>query len=102
MNGFLIIDKEKDWTSNDVVIKLRGILGTGKIGHTGTLDPLATGVLVCAVNQATKLIEFLQKSEKEYIATFMIGKISNTYDSTGEIKNISDKKPSRKEIEKVI
>lgn len=102
MNGFLIIDKEKDWTSNDVVVKLRGILKTKKIGHTGTLDPLATGVLVCAVNQATKLIEFLQKSEKEYIATFIIGKTSDTYDSTGKIEDVSDRKPLKKEIEKVL
>ena len=67
-NGILIIDKPADWTSMDVGAKLRGILKEKKIGHGGTLDPMATGVLPVFVGSATRAVEFAEKGDKEYIA----------------------------------
>lgn len=85
--GFLIIDKPKTWTSHDVVAKLRGILKERKIGHLGTLDPLATGVLVCAVGRdATKQIQNFMKLDKEYLVELELGKTSDTYDSDGKVE----------------
>lgn len=85
--GFLIIDKASGWTSHDVVAKLRGILKEKKIGHLGTLDPLATGVLVVAVGRAaTKQIQHFMKLDKEYIAELELGKTSDTYDSEGKVE----------------
>lgn len=87
MQGFLIIDKPKTWTSHDVVAKLRGILKERKIGHLGTLDPLATGVLVCAVGRdATKQIQNFMKLDKEYEVELELGKTSDTYDSDGKVE----------------
>lgn len=82
--GFLNINKPKGMTSHDVVSKLRKILNTKQIGHTGTLDPFATGVLPIAVGKATKLIEYLP-DDKEYIATVQFGKNTTTYDLEGEV-----------------
>ncbi len=62
MNGILLIDKEQDWTSNDVVAKLKGILHERRIGHSGTLDPMATGLLVVFVGRATRAVEFAEKA----------------------------------------
>ena len=85
--GFLIIDKPTDWTSHDVVAKLRGILKEQKIGHLGTLDPLATGVLVVAVGrEATKQIQYYMKLDKEYEVEMELGKTSDTYDSEGKVE----------------
>lgn len=67
-NGIVIIDKAAGWTSMDVCAKLRGILKTKKIGHAGTLDPMATGVLPVFVGQATRAVSFAEGGEKEYIA----------------------------------
>ncbi|HEC21065.1 MAG TPA: tRNA pseudouridine(55) synthase TruB [Candidatus Peregrinibacteria bacterium] len=86
MNGFLIINKQEGWTSHDVVAKARGILGTKKVGHLGTLDPLATGVLVLAVGKALKLVEFLMGCEKTYEAEIELGKVSDTYDYEGKVE----------------
>ncbi len=84
--GFLIIDKPSDWTSHDIVAKLRGILKEKKIGHLGTLDPLATGVLVVAVGRdATKQIQNFMKLDKEYEVELELGKVSDTYDSEGVV-----------------
>ncbi|MFC1632523.1 tRNA pseudouridine(55) synthase TruB [Patescibacteria group bacterium] len=85
MDGFLIINKQKDWTSHDVVAKLRSITSLRKIGHTGTLDPFATGVLVVGIGKATKLFEFLTGDTKEYLATFKLGATSDTDDKTGTV-----------------
>ena len=82
-DGILIIDKPADWTSHDVVAKLRGLLKTRRIGHTGTLDPFATGVLVICVNRATRLVQFLTADEKEYVATMRLGFATDTGDLTG-------------------
>ncbi len=87
MDGILIIDKPADWTSHDVVGKLRKILKTKRIGHTGTLDPFATGVLVMLVGQATRLAQFLDKDVKEYEATIQFGFETDTGDLTGRMKD---------------
>jgi len=83
-DGVLVIDKPAEWTSHDVVAKLRKILRTRRIGHTGTLDPFATGVLVVCVNRATRLSQFLTADDKEYVATMRLGFATDTGDFTGE------------------
>ena len=85
MDGLLIINKEKNMTSHDVVGKLRKILNTKRIGHTGTLDPNATGVLVICVGEATKLVQFLEQDSKTYYAEIIIGMATDTYDVTGNV-----------------
>ena len=89
MNGIIIINKEQGLTSRDVVNKLIKILNTKKIGHTGTLDPIAKGVLVVTVGRATKLCELLTSEYKEYIATMKLGIETDTLDITGNTVNIS-------------
>ena len=84
-SGILIIDKPAGWTSMDVCAKLRGILGERRIGHGGTLDPMATGVLPVFVGSATKAVEFAEKGDKEYVAGLRLGMVTNTQDSTGEV-----------------
>lgn len=84
MDGVLIIDKPEGLTSHDVVNRVRRILGTKKVGHTGTLDPFATGVLVLLVGKATRLAQFIDKDEKEYAATVAFGYSTDTGDRTGE------------------
>ncbi len=84
MDGSLIINKPEGWTSHDVVAKLRRLLGTKKIGHTGTLDPFATGVLVVCVGKATRLVQFLIGLDKAYVATVRLGFATDTQDYTGK------------------
>jgi tRNA pseudouridine55 synthase len=84
MNGILIIDKPAGWTSHDVVARARRVLREKRVGHTGTLDPFATGVLVLLVGRATRLAQFLSGSEKEYEATIRLGFATDTGDLTGE------------------
>jgi tRNA pseudouridine55 synthase len=88
-NGVLNVYKEADFTSHDVVAKLRGILHQKKIGHTGTLDPAAVGVLPVCLGNATKLGEFLTEQDKEYLATLRLGITTDTQDLTGMV--LSDK-----------
>lgn len=83
MDGILIIDKPVGWTSHDAVARLRRVLKTKKIGHTGTLDPFATGVLVMLVGKATRLAQFLDKDEKEYEAVMRFGFETDTGDRAG-------------------
>lgn len=85
MNGIILVNKEKDMSSHDVVSKLRRIYQTKKIGHCGTLDPAATGVLVCLVNQATKIANNIVLDTKEYYATFRLGQATTTQDLEGEV-----------------
>ncbi len=85
MDGIIIVDKQKDMTSRDVVNDLIHIFHTKKIGHTGTLDPLATGVLVCTIGKYTKLNEILTSTYKEYIAEMKLGVKTDTYDIEGTI-----------------
>ena len=84
LDGILIIDKPAEWTSHDVVAKLRNLLKIRRIGHTGTLDPFATGVLVVCLNRATRLVQFLTGHDKEYLATMRLGETTDTGDLTGE------------------
>ena len=83
-NGIIIIDKPADWTSMDVCAKLRGILKTKKIGHAGTLDPMATGVLPVFVGQATRGVSYAESGRKEYVAGLRLGLVTNTQDTSGE------------------
>ena len=90
MNGILIINKEKNMTSRDVVNKLTSLFGIKKIGHTGTLDPLATGVLVVCIGKYTKLVDVLTSEYKEYIATIKLGISTDTLDVTGNVLETCD------------
>lgn len=82
-NGIIIIDKPQDWTSHDVVAKLRGKLGEKRMGHAGTLDPMATGVLPIFVGRGTRAVEFAAEGEKEYVAGLRLGLVTDTQDTTG-------------------
>lgn len=84
MLGALIIDKPEGFTSHDVVARVRRAAGTRRVGHAGTLDPFATGVLVCCIGRATRLIQFLVGLDKEYIATVRLGYATDTQDGTGK------------------
>lgn len=85
MNGVLVIDKPKGWTSHDVVARVRKVLKVKKAGHGGTLDPLATGVLPIYLNEATKLVPFNLEGTKEYVATLKLGQETDTLDADGEV-----------------
>lgn len=98
-SGILIIDKPAGLTSHDVVSRLRRILKTKKIGHTGTLDPFATGVLVMLVGSATRLAQFLDKDEKSYEALVRFGFETDTGDKTGNPKQEDAEKEKRGEVE---
>ncbi len=84
-DGILIIDKPRDWTSMDVCAKLRGIYKEKRVGHAGTLDPMATGVLPVFIGKATKAVSFAEDGHKEYIAGLRLGVTTNTQDTTGEV-----------------
>jgi tRNA pseudouridine55 synthase len=85
LGGLLIVDKDGGWTSHDVVAKCRKLLRTKKVGHAGTLDPMATGVLVLGVERATKLLGLLTLTTKAYIATIRLGQATTTDDAEGEV-----------------
>ena len=85
MTGILIVDKPAGWTSHDVVAKLRRILGEKRIGHAGTLDPMATGVLPVFVGRATRAVEFMENADKEYLASLRLGLVTDTQDTSGTI-----------------
>ena len=102
MDGIIVVNKPKDYTSRDIVNIIGKVYGTKKVGHTGTLDPLATGVLVICINRATKIVELLTTLDKEYIATFEIGTKTDTLDSTGTVLESVDAIISKKEIESIL
>ena len=85
MNGILLIDKEPDWTSNDVVAKLKGMLHQRRVGHSGTLDPIATGLLVVFVGRATRAVEFAEGHDKRYLASLRLGLVTDTQDISGTV-----------------
>ena len=85
MNGIVIVDKPQGWTSQDVVSKLRGVFKTRRIGHGGTLDPMATGVLPVFVGRATRGVEFFEHAEKTYEAVLQLGITTDTEDTTGTV-----------------
>ncbi|MEP7194638.1 MAG: tRNA pseudouridine(55) synthase TruB [Actinomycetota bacterium] len=89
-DGLLIVDKPAGWTSHDVVARCRRLCGTRKVGHAGTLDPMATGVLVLGINRATKLLTFLVGCDKTYTATIRLGQSTITDDAEGEITTTGD------------
>ena len=102
MNGILLIDKEEDWTSHDVVAKLRGILKQRRIGHAGTLDPLATGLLTIFVGGATKAVQFAEAAEKTYITHLKLGITTDTQDITGTVLTKTKANVSREALEAIL
>lgn len=84
-SGILIIDKPRDWTSMDVCAKLRGVFHEKRVGHAGTLDPMATGVLPVFLGRATRAVSFAETGEKEYLAGLRLGLSTNTQDTSGEV-----------------
>jgi tRNA pseudouridine55 synthase len=100
MDGVLVVDKPAGLTSHDVVAVARRALDEPRIGHTGTLDPLATGVLPLACGRATRLVRFLTASDKDYDATIRFGLTTDTYDITGSETARSGRVPSREEVER--
>ena len=101
-DGIIIIDKPQDWTSMDVCAKLRGIFHERRIGHAGTLDPMATGVLPVFVGRATRAVEFASESEKEYVAGLRLGVETNTQDTTGTVLAKRPVSVSQAELEQVL
>ncbi|MBI1911865.1 MAG: tRNA pseudouridine(55) synthase TruB [Deltaproteobacteria bacterium] len=85
MNGVLIVDKPKGWTSHDAVAAVKRKLGAKKVGHLGTLDPLATGVLVLVIDGATKFATSLDTGQKEYLSTLKLGEETDSYDTEGKV-----------------
>ena len=85
MNGILLIDKAEGWTSSDVVIKLKGVLRERRVGHSGTLDPMATGLLAVFVGRATRAVEFAEAHDKRYTAGLRLGVTTDTQDVTGTV-----------------
>jgi tRNA pseudouridine55 synthase len=102
MNGILIVDKPQGWTSHDVVAKLRGIYRERRIGHSGTLDPMATGVLVVFLGRATRAVELCENDEKEYVAELLLGTVTNTQDTTGEVLETRPVDVSQEDLERVL
>lgn len=98
MNGIVIIDKPQGWTSQDVTARLRRVFGTRRIGHGGTLDPMATGVLPVFVGRATRGVEFFEHARKEYVCLLRPGIITDTQDITG---TVLEERPVALEDEKI-
>ena len=101
-NGIIIVDKPSGWTSQDVAAKLRGVFHERRIGHGGTLDPMATGVLPVFVGRATRAAEFMESAQKEYIAGLRLGMTTNTQDTSGETLQTAPVCVTRQELEAVL
>ena len=101
-DGILLVDKPAGMTSHDVVWKVRKLFGTKKVGHTGTLDPLATGVLVVLLGRAAKACEYVSHDEKVYETTLRLGMTTDTEDVTGTVLTESDSLPTFEEVEAVL
>jgi len=99
MNGILLIDKPEGWTSNDVVSKLKGVLHERRIGHSGTLDPMPTGLLVVFVGRATRAVQFAESADKRYIAGLRLGLVTDTQDTSGTAISETSCNVSREELE---
>jgi tRNA pseudouridine55 synthase len=102
MDGIVVIDKPAGLTSHDVVTKVKKIVGARKVGHTGTLDPMATGVLPVCMNEATKLAQFLSVDNKTYLATMLLGVQTDTQDTEGKVIERSDKVVSEDAIREAL
>ena len=98
VEGLVIVDKPTGWTSHDVVARLRRLAGTRKVGHAGTLDPMATGVLVVGLERATRLLTFLIGAHKSYTATMRLGATALTDDAEGDVTATSEQRPTESEI----
>ena len=101
-NGIIIIDKGQDWTSMDVCAKLRGIFREKRVGHAGTLDPMATGVLPVFLGRATRGVEFASGGDKEYVAGLQLGVVTDTQDTTGNVLETHPVTADRKALEAVL
>lgn len=101
-SGILIIDKPEGWTSMDVCAKLRGVFHEKRIGHAGTLDPMATGVLPIFLGRATRAVEFAAGGEKEYLAGLRLGQVTDTQDITGSVLESKPVITSRGDLEAVL
>lgn len=101
-NGIIIMDKPSDWTSMDVCAKLRGIFREKRIGHAGTLDPMATGILPVFVGRATRAVEFTEDYDKEYVAGLKLGVVTNTQDTTGEVLEEHPVHVTREDVERIL
>ncbi|MDD6159626.1 MAG: tRNA pseudouridine(55) synthase TruB [Oscillospiraceae bacterium] len=101
-NGVIVIDKPQGWTSMDVCAKLRGMYREKRVGHAGTLDPMATGVLPVFIGRATRAVEFASEGEKEYRAVLELGTVTDTQDATGTVLERRDVKVGRAELEAVL
>ena len=102
MNGILLVDKPEDWTSNDVVQKLRGVLHERRVGHAGTLDPMATGLLTVFVGRATRAVEFAEQDRKRYLAGLRLGLVTDTQDITGRALEEREVSITRDRLERVL
>ena len=89
-DGVVVVDKPAGWTSHDVVARMRWLAGTRKVGHAGTLDPMATGVLVVGIGRATRLLTYIVGADKEYTATIRLGVSTTTDDAEGETLAVTD------------
>lgn len=98
-NGIIVIDKPQDWTSMDVCAKLRGLFHEKRIGHAGTLDPMATGVLPVFVGRATRAVEFASEGDKEYLAGLRLGTVTDTQDTSGRVLEEHPVSVTREELE---
>ena len=101
-SGIIIIDKPAGWTSMDVCAKLRGVFHEKRIGHAGTLDPMATGVLPVFVGRATRAVEFAAGGEKEYVAGLRLGQVTDTQDTTGAVVETHPVTATRQDLEGVL
>ncbi|HSG78058.1 MAG TPA: tRNA pseudouridine(55) synthase TruB, partial [Acidimicrobiia bacterium] len=97
--GFVLVDKPAGWTSHDVVAKARRLLQQKKVGHAGTLDPMATGLLVLAAGRATRLLRFVQGAEKVYVGQMLMGVATDTLDADGAVLEREPLPVSAEEIE---
>lgn len=98
-NGILVIDKSAGWTSQDVAAKLRGVFHERRVGHGGTLDPMATGVLPVFIGRATRAAEFLEAAEKEYVAGLRLGVVTDTQDTSGTVLETNSVCVTRAQLE---
>lgn len=99
ISGILLVDKPAGWTSHDVVGALRRMTGQRRIGHSGTLDPMATGLLVVFLGRATRAVEFAEGHDKAYTALLRPGVVTDTLDTTGNVLKTSPERPARAELE---
>lgn len=102
MNGIVIVDKPQGWTSQDVTARLRRVFGTRRIGHGGTLDPMATGVLPVFVGRATRAVEFFEHAEKTYETVLLLGKKTDTQDVTGTVLEERAVDVTKSQVEEVL